>query len=240
MVNDVIAVEPGGGLSKTTESVKTKAVIHAAALELEKLWGEAFDACYAKSLTGIKKHIKRILVKYASFMKHRNNKGKSKREKNKLWRLQNSVLFNCFSRNMHEKKLEELENFDVEKNFYIDQTGPRLMYLDEEIDKEYENKRTAWLNQQKKEAEKYESEMKYIFDDENDTTEVPTPDFQQTSSSTQPSTDNHSSARATRSGLILSSNNLVSNAIQVDFHYAPQPPTRKIKVPTTLSLPWLK
>ena len=233
MVNAVIAVEPGAGLSKTTESVKTKAVIHAAALVLERLWGEAFDACYAKSLTGIKKHIKCILVKYASFMKHRNNKGKSKREKNKLWRLQNSVLFNCFSRNMNEKKLEELENFDVENFFYIDQTGPRLMYLDEEIDKEYANKRTAWLNQQKKEAEKYESEMKYIFDDENDdTTEVPTPDFQQTSSSTQPSTDNHSSARATRSGLILSSNNLVSTATQVDFHYAPQPPTRKIKVCT--------
>ena len=74
------------------------------------------------------------------------NKAKSKWEKYKFWRLQNSELFICFSRKVNGEKLEQLENFNVEKEFYVDQNGPRLMYLDEEIDEEYEKKRTTWLN----------------------------------------------------------------------------------------------
>ena len=125
---------------------------------------------------------------------------------------------------------------DIEKLFYADQKGPRLMYLDEEIDEEYEEKRTEWLNQKKKEAEQYEAEMAYIYHDADDIEQLdPTPDaFPQSSSTTShyPSAMNQSLERGTRSGLILPSNNVVSTATQVDFLVTPQPPTGYVKVCT--------
>ena len=51
------------------------AVVHAAAFVLEKIWSEAFSSCHVKSLSGIKKHISSVLVKYSNFMK--NNRGKN-------------------------------------------------------------------------------------------------------------------------------------------------------------------
>ena len=54
---------------------------------------------------------------------------------------------------MNANKLETLDNFIVEKAFFIDHTGPRLMSLDEEINEEYEAERSPWLEQQKQALE---------------------------------------------------------------------------------------
>ena len=225
VVNAIISVEPGAASHKTgqSESLSRLSVIHSAATKIRTLWVEAFSEEHVKTINAVKHQIRKSLENYSKFMK----KGKSltRREKLKSYRLQNSVLFECFAKNVNADYLANLENFQVEQDFYDDQVGPRLMYLDEEIDEEYEAIRTARLLQESKKNESLQAEMRHIFEDDDCADD--------SASSSHPASSSPAfDARSTRSGRILPSNDMVCEETQTDIHLVSQPPVPKVKVCT--------
>ena len=219
VVNSIISVEPGAASHKTgqPESMPRLAVTHAAATKIRGLWAAAFSDDLVKSLTAIKNQVKKSLDKYGKFMKKGN---KSTREKLKSYRLQNSFLRDCFSKNINADYLTKLEHFEVEQKLYADQVGSRIMYLDEEIDEEYEALRSARLKQEAEAEEAFHSEMEHIYGD----------DCGEKSGFSSPSPADQ--VRSTRSGCILPENNMVAEGTQTDLHVVVQPPVRKVKVCT--------
>ena len=97
------------------------------------------------------------------------------------------------------------------------------------------------MEQQKKEDELHDAEIKFIFhDDAENTNETIDPTagsapehLNLTSTSVQHAMNNPPPAIATRSELVLPANDKVNAATQVEFfHCDTQPPTRKTKVCT--------
>ena len=196
VTNSTVSIEPGTASHKTgqPESAPRLAMTHAAATKLRELWVAAFSEDHVKSLTAIKNQVKKSLDKYAKFMK----KGKqSKREKLKSYRLQNTLIFECWEKNINADYLATLEHFEVEQKFYADQVGPRIMYLDEEIDEEYEALRSARLQQEAEARKAFQSEMQHIYGEDCG---------ENSASSSQPAEQ----VRSTRSGHILPENNMVA------------------------------
>ena len=99
------------------------------------------------------------------------------------------------------------------------------MYLDEDIDEEYEAIRTARLLQESEKNESLQAEMRHIFEDDNCADD--------SASSSHPASSSPAfNARSTRSGRILPSNDMVCEETQADIHFVSQPPVRKVKVCT--------
>ena len=94
------------------------------------------------------------------------------------------------------------------------------MYLDEEIDEEYEVIRSARLQQESEAKESFRLEMQHIYGDDCGDNSA--------SSSHSPVED----VRSTRGGCILPSNNMVSEGTQTDLHVVVKPPVQKVKVCT--------
>ena len=110
------------------------------------------------------------------------------------------LQFYCFAKNINADYLTKLEQFEVEQKFYADQVGSRIMYLDEEIDEEYEALRSARLKQEAEAKETFRSEMEHIYGDDCG---------EKSGSSSQSPADQ---VRSTRSGCILPENNMVAEA----------------------------
>ena len=87
VVSTIVTLSPGG--TSKTETIIRRNVIHAYAKELEQLWHKSFTKQHVKSLTTIKKKIRKELEKYFKF---KHSEIKNKRRK-KLWRESLPSLF---------------------------------------------------------------------------------------------------------------------------------------------------
>ena len=59
---------------------------------------------------------------------------------------------------------DKYENYELEKKFYEDQINQRVMYVSEEIDKEYEEDRSLRIAQLQDAENSFQMEMPFIFD----------------------------------------------------------------------------
>ena len=76
-------------------------------------------------------------------------------------------LFYCFTPTFKLETFDETEMFENEKLFYHDQLGPRIMYISEEVDNEYEAARAEKIAKFLEARESYEAEISYIFGEDN-------------------------------------------------------------------------
>ena len=59
---------------------------------------------------------------------------------------------------------DKYENFELGKKFYEDQINQRVMFVSEEIDKEYEKDRSLRIAQLQDAENSFQMEMSFIFD----------------------------------------------------------------------------
>ena len=131
VVNCIISVAPGAGIyrSKRPESENVRAAIHGCSIKLKELWEKAFGTDVIKSLSAIKKQIRKALHNHSTF----KCKKKDTRILKKSWRLANSELFECLTPTANANEFDEIES-----KFYHDQKDLQIMFLSEEIDLDYE------------------------------------------------------------------------------------------------------
>ena len=130
-------------------------VIHAYAKKLEQLWHKSFTKQHVKSLTTIKKKIRKELEKY---FKSVQIFGDLKRQRKKLWRESLPSLFDTKNDCSNPAHFDEIERL-----FYNDQLNERKMYLSEEIDVEFEEKQKEILDST---SNIVDDEISFIYCDE--------------------------------------------------------------------------
>ena len=59
---------------------------------------------------------------------------------------------------------DKYENFELGKKFYEDQINQRVMFVSEEIDKEYEEDRSLRIAQLQDAENSFQMEMSFMFD----------------------------------------------------------------------------
>ena len=189
-------------LAPTPKGSTRSSAVYRYSEALQEVWEKSFTSSHVASFSTIFRTVQRIIDEYDKFLhKHVYGKGnitkKSVRVANKEWRLycntnQQSLLpKGQKGRPSKKRKIEErsgiddkrdaLLNIGVDMNclsgkelsFYEDQCGPRLQYLSEEVDVEFEEERASAAADLSMQIE--EEEMNESFANPIELLEVTTP-----------------------------------------------------------------
>ena len=228
VVKALFSAEPGAAWIKKDrkDSAPVSSAIHECCSKLQTEWEKAFGAGTIKTLKSIKKTVRKHLLDYASVSKHKE--GSTLRQKRKSWRENNSLLLDCFAPGVSPESFDENE-----KIFYEDQLTSRVMFISEEIDREYEAARQLKINAANKQICSEKSEIEYIYssDQEVDQAEC-TKDEDYVMNSTfidhPNSFHDQSSTLQNRSGVYRISKETKSVGVQTDPSFS-KPPVRKVK-----------
>lgn len=174
---------------RTPESEKMKHCISSYVNALIDTWTKAFGEAHVTDRKNITEKVKRVIANYKTHVYNEKNwtkpkkKGtpfvkKSIRRLNQEWRQMSITvtksrkpisipindLLNC------GKNMDSLTG--IEKDFYIDQTGPRVGRVSESIDVDYANEKQAELSATTAAVERHKIEEQYALEelvsDEND------------------------------------------------------------------------